>query len=148
MNQIELLRHVADNIEAGRDASCGLLFRGQILTLASDSNLDAFAWGAPEGYTLAPPTHTVNGFVVPAPEDVEPDLGVTFYTAATSMRDFAGLVEWSCSGYCELMLARGVIFATKLAAQQNALAMLGRDPSKGVYGVWKDVSGIAGIDKP
>ena len=135
MNQIELLRHVADNLEAGRDAACGLLFRGQILTLASDSNLDAFAWGAPEAYTLAPRTHTVNSFVVPSPMDIEPEIGDLYFVSNLQMDEFDPRTTWDGDQMDAKRLSRGLCFTTKEAAQQNALAMLGRDPAKGVDGV-------------
>ena len=132
MNQIELLRHVADNLEAGRAAGIGLLFNECSLVSTSISNI---WWGKSNLYTLAPRTHEVNGFTVPAPIDVEPSINVVYYTAAPASRNLIGCVAWTGSEYCLLMLARNVLFATKEAAQQNALAMLGRDPVLGIEGV-------------
>jgi hypothetical protein len=132
MNQIELLRHVANNLESGRAAGFGLQCEGDYsrAIVMTDMNLCD-----PESYTLAPRTHEVNNFTVPAPMSVDPIVGVVYYTAAPPSRDLTGSVLWSGSEYCLLMLTRRVLFATKAAAQQNALAMLGRDPALGVEGV-------------
>ena len=132
MNQAELLRHVADNLEAGRAAGFGLLFNECSLVSTSISNI---WWGKPSLYTLAPRTHEVNGFTVPAPIDFKPVYNYAYYTASTAGKELTGCLLWTGSEYCLLMLARNVLFATKEAAQQNALAMLGWDPALGVEGV-------------
>ena len=132
MNQVELLRHVADNLEAGKEAGAGLIYNGRTSGSidAKDIRLDTHKL-----YTLAPRTHEVNGFTVPAPIDVEPVTNVVRYTAATDGGDLASPLLWTGSEYCLLMLTRNVLFATKEAAQQNTLALLGRDPALGVDGV-------------
>tara|TARA_R110002167_G_scaffold271300_4_gene477880 strand:- start:14909 stop:15307 length:399 start_codon:yes stop_codon:yes gene_type:complete len=132
MNQVELLRHVADNLEAGRLAGFGLQFNQRD---SAAGNIMAIQWHNYEIYTLAPRTHDVNGFIVLAPMSVEPAAGVVCYTASTSSGDLTSPLLWTGSAYCLLVLARKVLFSTKEAAQQNALAMIGRNPDFGVEGV-------------
>ena len=132
MNQIELLRHVADNLEAGRETGEGLLIDGLTSNATSVSGV---RWNDSECYTLAPRTHTVNSFVVPAPMDVEPDKNSPFFAIALSSKNLTPCYKWYGDSEDITLFRRGVCFHTQEAAQQNALAMLGRDPAKGVDGV-------------
>ena len=127
MNQIELLRHVADNLEAGIATCSGLQRNGRSVTHINLPNSDE--------YTLAPRTHTVNSFVVPAPMVVKPKQEEEIWIPMPTDDEWAECGKWNDHPIFYRYLERGLCFATKLAAQQNALAMLGRDPSKGVDGV-------------
>ena len=133
MNQIELLRHVADNIEAAMVPFKGLLYQGE--AIKTNQALSLFVWDYPEHYTLAPRTHTVNGFVVPAPMDVKPSRGERYNIVDFTEADLLYSYSWAGDPADNRMFKRGLCFTTKEAAQQNALAMLGRDPAKGVDGV-------------
>ena len=133
MNQIELLRHVADNIEAAMVPFKGLLYQGEVIK--TNQALSLFVWDYPEHYTLAPRTHTVNGFIVPAPMCVEPEIGGSFAIISWTDYDMAEEISWGGGSQLGRMLKIGLCFNTFSDAQQNALAMLGRDPAKGVDGV-------------
>jgi hypothetical protein len=132
MNRIELLRHVANNLEAGRAAGSGLHYNGHN---SNAPRIYHIQWDAFDIYTLAAHTHKVNNYTVPAPESKEPSAGVRYYISATSSRDFTRTFVWDGGPYCLLMLTRKVLFLTKEAAQQNTLALLGLDPDLGVEGV-------------
>ena len=132
MNQIELLRHVADNLEAGRAAGIGLLFNECSLVSTSISNI---WWGKSNLYTLAPRTHEVNGFTVPAPIDVEPDYGIIYYVLRLDADDLSYPKSWEGDTFDKRSFNRGLCFSTRKAAQQNAITMTGRDLALGVEGV-------------
>lgn len=125
MNQIELLEHILGNLKAGKSIADGLLHLG---TKARCNILRSVDWNFPEYYTLAPRTHKVKGFDVPGSEIKEPDMGMVYYTAAPTSRDFTGTALWSGSDYCLLMLARGLIHLTTEAAIANGKAICGIDP--------------------
>tara|TARA_R110000851_G_scaffold329453_1_gene501356 strand:+ start:67 stop:450 length:384 start_codon:yes stop_codon:yes gene_type:complete len=127
MNQIELLRHVADNIEAGRDTGCGLALDGKANPIIH--------WLSGAQYTLAPRTHKVNGFVVPAPMMEKPKQEEEIWLSMPTDDEWSECDKWNDHPIFYRYLERGLCFTTKEAAQQNALAMLGRDPAKGVDGV-------------
>ena len=132
MNQIELLRHVADNLESGKEAGAGLLYNGSasVSINPKDIRLDTHKL-----YTLAPRTHEVNGFTVPAPL-TEPPANGTYYYIASTEQDYLFLSSsWDGLPLDYKYLRRGLIHLTEEAAQQNALAMIGRDPDLGVEGV-------------
>ena len=133
MTEIELLKHVLANFESKRDFNFGLIYYSKPDESVDLSDID---WDNPEQYTLAPRTHTVNSFVVPAPESKPMVEGTDYYMPAPGNKEFASYNEyWNNVEHDLWRLHRGVIFTTKEAAQQNALAMLGRDPAKGVDGV-------------
>ena len=127
MNQIELLRHVADNLEAGIATCSGLQRNGRSVTHINLPNSDE--------YTLAPRTHTVNSFVVPAPLTEPPAMGTAYFIASPLTDAYFNHSNWDGYKLDLKYLNRGAVHLTKEAAQQNALAMLGKDPVKGVDGV-------------
>ena len=127
MNQIELLRHVADNLESGRATFSGLQRNGRSVTHMHLPDSDE--------YTLAPRTHEVNRFTVPAPMDVKPAYGIIYYVPRLDTDDLSYPKGWEGHAFDKRSFNRELCFSTRKAAQQNALAMLGRDPAKGVKGV-------------
>lgn len=132
MNQVELLRHVANNLEAGRESGDGLLYNGGTSGSidAKDIRLDTHKL-----YTLTPRTHEVNNFTVPAPLTEAPANGTHYYIASTEQDYFFLRSSWEGLSLDYKYLHRGLIHLTEEAAQQNALAWLGRDPEKGIEGV-------------
>ena len=132
MNQVELLRHVASNLESGRASGSGLQCEGDYsrAIVMTDMNLCD-----PESYTLAPRTHEVNVFTVPAPLTEPPAKGTYYYVASTEQDYFFLSSSWDGIPLEYKYLRRGLIHLTEEAAQQNALAMIGRDPALGVEDV-------------
>lgn len=120
----ELLRHVADNLEAGRTEWHGLLFNG-----ASGDHFRNYSWEHANLYTLAPRTHIVNGFEVPAPLSVAPGSGLPYFLANLTLRGIATKVKWWNDKNDELFLSRKLCFSTEEDALQNGLALLGYDPA-------------------
>ena len=130
MTDIEILEHVLGNLRVGVPAGEGLILEGK------DSGAERLRdMGLFEGYTLAPRTHTVNGFIVPSPMGVKPSRGERYSIIDFTEADLLQVLPWRDDPADNRSFKRGLCFTTKEAAQQNALAMLGRDPSKGVYGV-------------
>ena len=121
----ELLRHVADNVEAGREVGAGLLYCGDKSTARNASKL---CWHNPSKYTLAPRTRTVNGFDVPLPE-TEPlsDLQIYHYVEL-SVKEYYGRRVWCNDCFDQTRLERGLVFLTPESAEANGKALLGVDP--------------------
>jgi hypothetical protein len=139
MNIQEILQIMSDN--AKPDENGDIFKSGHVMhnihfdgapILAVGEHIMRTVLYQPNRYTLAPLTHEVNNFTVPAPIDFKPIINVVYYTAAPASRNLMGCVAWTGSEYCLLMLTRKVLFSTKEAAQQNALAWLGLDPDLGV----------------
>ena len=135
MNIQEILQIMSDNAKPDENGDIcknghvmhNMHFDGAPILVVDDHILVAVLYH-PNRFTLAPRTHKVNGFDVPVPEVKKPGMGTVCHTAAASSSDFMGLVMWSGSNYCLLMLSRGLVHLTKEAAIANAKAMCGIDP--------------------
>ena len=127
MNQVELLRHVADNLEAGRDELDGITHHENYI-LRDITNF-------PEMFRIKVKRHKVNNFTVPAPLTEPPANGTYYYIASIHSDDCFLSAVWDGHPLDNRYLRRRLIHLTKAAAQQNALAMLGRDPDLGVEDV-------------
>ena len=132
MNQVELLRHVANNLEAGKEAGAGLLHSG---CTSAAGNIMAIQWNDYEIYTLAPRTHEVNGFDVPTPLTEPPAKGTYYYIPSVFSTNYTNSTNWDDCSVDWRSFSRGLIHLTKEAAQKNALAMIGIDPALGVEDV-------------
>jgi hypothetical protein len=121
----ELLRHVADNVEAGRNTGHGLLYSG---VSHSVDHPDAIAWRCSQYYALAPKTHTVNGFEVPAPETDPPRHTQDYYYVDPAEKEYHGSTCWINDRFDKARLARGLVFLDPEAARANGLALFGIDP--------------------
>lgn len=127
----DLLRHVADNVDAGRPAGHGLLYKGNP---CRECNPDHICYRSSEKYSLAPLTHEVNGHIVPAPLTEPPEMGTPYFVPALLVDDYCRSSRWDCHGQDLKYLDRGLIHLTKEAAQQNTLAMLGISPDTPIWG--------------
>lgn len=129
MNTVELLRHVADNIDNKRVANHGLLFSGGSCA-APVGLLDInIIWNMASSYTLAPATHTVNGFEVAKSISVQPSEGDITHLADQVGVRYHNQNRWTGSNFDYRMFNRGLLFATPEDAAANAKAMLGIDPT-------------------
>jgi len=119
MNQVELLRHVADNIEAGRPAGHGLYCDGYPSQL---TQVDDFSFYDAELYSLAPKTVIINGIEVERGIDAIED-GSVCYVVNVSSKNFATKTVWNYS--CDsTWLERGLVFLGEEKAIAMAKAML------------------------
>lgn len=123
----DLLRHVADNVDAARYAGHGLLVDGKPcqIYLAID-----ICYNHVHRYTLVPRTHEVNGYEVPAPLEQEHSLRSMYFVADPSATSLYSEVAWHGSFHDRAMFQRGNCFATREGAIQNAKAMLKINPEK------------------
>ena len=92
------------------------------------SGTASLTWSPENEYRRKPRTHTVNGFEVPEPMREKPEVGAKFYLPMPSAPDFQAEDMWTDSTWCDHLLERGLVHATKEAAIQNAKAMLGIAP--------------------
>jgi hypothetical protein len=123
----ELLRHVADNVEAGKDAGDGLIFAGDPsrVTLARH-----IAWDEPYEYALAPKTRMINGFEVPAPVRDGSAFGYMqqYFHVDLSGKDLFATSYWVDDWIDNLRLHRGLVFTDNRSASANGKALIGIDP--------------------
>tara|TARA_R110002167_G_scaffold9628_2_gene44539 strand:- start:359 stop:787 length:429 start_codon:yes stop_codon:yes gene_type:complete len=141
MNIQEIFAKMADNAKPDKNGDIfnsghvmhNIHFDGAPILIVEDYILGAVLHH-PSRFTLAPRTHEVNGFTVPAPLTEPPAKGFNYFTPVIAHDEFFGATNWDGYPLDLRFLSRGLCFTTKEAAQQNALAMLGRDPAKGVEG--------------
>ena len=125
----DLLRHVADNVEAGRLTGYGLLFNGREPRSASSESC-CLAFSMPACYSIAPATHIVNGFEVPvAMSEVLPAGSQYFLLELSNHTMYSEWAFGAGSKADHFWVKRGLCFHTAEATQQNAKAILGIDPS-------------------
>jgi len=123
MKEIELLEHMLENRKAGRAAGHGLLLNGE-----ASRATNIFGMGLYEGYSLAPRTHGVNGFTVPAPETDELTIGSAYYLCNVANPCWVSTSRWLHSEFDLRLLRRGSVFLDREAAIANAKAEKGIDP--------------------
>jgi hypothetical protein len=121
----ELLRHVADNVEAGKPVNHGLLYWG--LTSIVD-HISCFNWTDHANYSNKPKTHTVNGWEVPTPATQPLDRGQEYLYVDMSHPKWVNRDNWTGHEIDHRRLERRVLFLTQEAAMANAKAMTGINP--------------------
>ena len=120
----DLLRHVADNVEAGEVASHGLMLWGSTSVASKPEDI---AWDECGEYELKPATHTVNGFKVPVAMSVAPE---SYYWVPDLFdAPLTYQYRWSGDNSDQRALKRNLCFSTPEDAAANAKAMLGINPS-------------------
>lgn len=121
MVQVELLRHVADNLEAGRTAGHGLIYNGKKLVTVS---VKGISFSHPDWYLLAPRTRIINGVEVPAPMDKEPKSCQVYWFEDIASADMASDFRWNGDDIDKRLFHVG-IHETHEAAAANCKARYG-----------------------
>ncbi len=80
-------------------------------------------------YRIKVKTRCVNGFTVPAPEEKPIKQGEVYYLPFLTKRELVECYHWDDVEEDHRLLRMGMVFKTKEAAQQNAQAMIGINPS-------------------
>lgn len=119
----DLLRHIADNVENGKDWYKGLECKNLSNRPNWEDVVDHHDW-----FKLAPRTHEVSGFTVPAPEVEALALDDVYFIGEPSSVDWHTEYTWYKDNSDKRFLERGLVHLTKEAAVANAKAMLGIDP--------------------
>lgn len=122
----QVLRHVADNLDAGRNSGHGLQIHAD--GKWEDIKSPVVVMHADE-HRLKPRTRMLNGFEVPAPLDVMPEIGEEYWSVR--MSGFNGAICFQCSGdrIDRRLFDRKMMFATKEDAVANFRAICGFDPN-------------------
>lgn len=84
----------------------------------------------PSNYRIKPETVMINDYEVPAPLRVAPAMGTLYWYERASGSDFTSWSEWDDHTFDRMLLARGIMHATKEAAAASCKARLGIDPNK------------------
>jgi hypothetical protein len=119
----DLLRHIADNIENGKEWFVELECKNLGNRPTWDDVVDHHDW-----FKLAPRTHMVNGFEVPAPDTVKPQKYTAIFNGDPSMKGWCIETAWHGTEIDLRMLERGNVFLTREAAIANAKAEKGINP--------------------
>jgi hypothetical protein len=118
MNTVELLRYVADNLEAGRDEAHGLVKYG------AAKDFQGVMLREPRLYSLAPRTRIINGIEVPAPMDKEPKIGEIYWFEHIGREEMADDFRWIGDDIDKRLFSIG-IHETAEAAAANCKARYG-----------------------
>lgn len=119
----ELLRHIADNEENGKDWYEGLRFNPN-----GGPNWEDVV-DNPDLFSLKPKNHAVNGFEVPVPMSEKPKNGEEYYCASCDGEEYYIGYSWENDSADKRFFSRGLCFSTLEAAAANAKAMIGIDPN-------------------
>jgi hypothetical protein len=117
----ELLRHVADNVENGRELSNGLLYNGS--PSISKIGITSLDLGKPELYTLAPRMVRINGIEVKAGMSEAPYGGDYYISGFNHGRPEYMQYTWNGNNSDKLRLESGLVFPLNEQGKQDAIAM-------------------------
>lgn len=123
----QVLRHVADNLDAGRESSYGLQVHDHDGLVNLLCPLAAIRNGTK--ICLKPRTRALNGFEVPAPMDVMPVAGVKYWTVSATSEDGVDCCIFGNDDIDQRVFSFGLMFATESDAIANFKAICGIDPN-------------------
>jgi len=118
MKQHELLRHIADNIEAGRSDLFGLVYSN------GNEIREPIDFYCPYKYKVKPETVVINEIEVERGVTVEPVKGKTYFTPVVTNDTLCGSVSWRGDEYDKGCFCRGLVFLEKEKAVAMTKAML------------------------
>jgi len=121
MNQVELLRHVADNIEAGRSAGHGLMYRGCYIDGSSTGCID---FTSNDLYQFAPKNVIINGIEVERGVDKSLPRGKDYYVPSLFDPKLYAATFWDGGDAHFKRVEKGIVFKDKEKAIAMAEAML------------------------
>jgi hypothetical protein len=129
----QLLRHVADNIEAGRPELSGVECQNANGTFTK-THLKSFSYAAMEiaigkCFRIKPATRVINGFEVPEPVRNDLKKGQAYFCPTILNEELYSSVLYNVDDYVERIIQRGLVFLTADDAIATAKAMLGIDPN-------------------
>jgi len=116
----KLLRHVADNAEAGRPAGHGLLYMGEP---SREAIPDGIIPSTHQYYELAPNTVVINGIEVTAGVEDVSDLGAGCILADPTRDEF--YLKYAAAPHTCIIrwAAKGIVFPNSEEGKKNAIAM-------------------------
>jgi len=122
MKQEELLRHVADNVEAGRSFGHGLLFLGRDST---STKISSILFDRYRDYQLAPKTVVIGDKEVEKGITYLPDYSVPCYVVDLTADNYV-VITRANTERCQRAVNRGLVFLSEDKAVDMAMALLDR----------------------
>ena len=127
----QVFQHMADNVRAGKSPVDGLQIEGvsrigKWSNINKDISIDRLHKLDGE-FRIAPRTHTLNGYDVPAPETEAPEVGVNFWALNPWVDCGITKEVWRNTNTDQCALRHG-IWLSKEDAIANAKALRGEDP--------------------
>ena len=116
----ELLRHVANNAEAGRPAGHGLLYKGEVSRTKKPENISL---SYHQFYELAPKTVVINGIEVTAGVEDVSELGAECILADPTRDEF--YLKYAAAPHTCIIrwAAKGIVFPNSEEGKKNAIAV-------------------------
>ena len=129
LTKAQVFQHMADNVKAGKSPVDGLEAKSEVIewtdvpkyVCVSEIVEDYFE------FRLAPRTHTINGYEVPAPEIEEPAVGVVYWNLDPFDLDGVYFHRWAGRDVDQKSLRNG-LWLSKEDAIANAKALRGENP--------------------
>ena len=118
MNEKELLAHVNDNIQSGREAGNGLTFTGKASVAPYTHQVH---WDTPDKYTVSPNTVTINGIECVAGMITAPQVGEDYLVP--SLVGGASYLTWEGYEQDYQFLKGKMMFPQTGEGARNAKAM-------------------------
>ena len=131
LTKAQVFQHMADNVRVGKSPVDGLQIEGvsrigEWSNINKDISIDRL-YKLDGEFRIAPRTHTLNGYDVPAPETEAPESGAVYYGLHVLGDDGVEDYEWEGDKHDKNALRHG-LWLSKEDAIANAKAMRGEDP--------------------
>lgn len=127
----QVLQHMADNVRAGKSPVDGLecVIGGNEWGCIGMGMSLAMLMSEVAEFRLAPRTHTINGYEVPALEIEEPEDGAEYWVVNPFHEDGVNMYKWVDDETDQNAIRNG-LWLSKEDAIANAKALRGEDPYK------------------
>lgn len=120
---VQVIYQMKDNVAAGLPETHNILYLGKPTQSASLEGMSPIS-----NYTVAPSTHKVNDWEVPAPVISPLEEDQTYYIPSITTMDYYDEYSWQDTELDMHLLKNKQIFLRKEHAQRNCLAQCFRDP--------------------
>ena len=129
LTEEQVFQHMADNVRAGKSPADRLYVylsdKGWVK--ANESVRLSYILCGHYSFALAPRTHTLNGYDVPAPETEAPKVGVGYWVFMAQSDDGVTKCPWNGNKYDQNALRNG-IWLSKDDIIANRKALSGENP--------------------
>lgn len=129
LTKAQVFQHMADNVRADKSPVDGLrVGDGSAWTQMSQGYTISAIVMTESHFALAPRTHTLNGYDVPAPETEAPESGAKYWVLNSWDKDAVTFTHWSGTDGDRNTLKHG-LWLSKEDAIANRKALRGEDPT-------------------
>lgn len=127
LTKAQVFQHMADNVRAGKSPVDGLLVGNAKPWEPTLKNVASLIDSGNFEFILAPRTHTLNGYDVPAPETDAPEAGAEYWYLSAFKPDGVRCATWMDKPHAHNALKNG-LWLSKEDAIANRKALRGENP--------------------